>query len=402
MIKINFYIHTLGGGGAEKALINMVNNMDPSVFDITVTTLIETGIYTSMLNDNIKRKTVLHIPGFLKRKITNDNGTLKKNSEKISIGTKIYTFFWKFLAWTLIPKSYFHNRHSDVVVSYLEGPTQIYVSKIPTKAKKIAWVHVDLSIEKKSEIFFKNKDTNAATYLKFDSIVTVSKRIKESLYSYIGLPKDTKIEVVHNAYDDNDINLRSNETVDYDFYDNGSEVKIVSVGRLSSQKGYDRLLKAVKEVKLEHSNFEILIVGIGEDFESLNEYIQSNNLSSNVRLLGYQQNPYPFIKNADVFFSSSRTEGFSTVVVESLILGTGIIATDCSGMDEILDNGIYGDIIENTDEAIYQALHNLVADNQVSIRLKDQAEKGQSIYTLKKQISNLETFFLSSLEQKVK
>ena len=127
--------------------------------------------------------------------------------------------------------------------------------------------------------------------------------------------------------------------------------------------------------------FDVWIIGVGEEEEKLKKYIKDNRLQ-NVKLLGYQQNPYKYIKKADFFVCSSITEGFSTVVSEAVILEKKIITTECSGMREILgENGEYGILVENSEEALYKALKENLMTEDFKIK-EEQIKKRKKLFNL--------------------
>jgi glycosyltransferase involved in cell wall biosynthesis len=125
-------------------------------------------------------------------------------------------------------------------------------------------------------------------------------------------------------------------------------IKLISVGRLTGQKDFLTLFEAVNLLK--HKNVELIIIGKGQDKNILNEYIQTNNLENNIKLIGYKKNPFPYIKQADIFILSSIFEGSPNVLVEALFLKKHIISTNCpTGPNEILKNGKYGDLVKLKD-----------------------------------------------------
>mgnify|MGYP003977839913 CR=1 FL=1 len=123
-------------------------------------------------------------------------------------------------------------------------------------------------------------------------------------------------------------------------------LKIITVGRMTKQKDQITLLKAVNLIK-NIINFNLVIIGKGSEFASLKKYIEIKKLKNRVKLLGYKKNPFPYIKQADVFILPSRYEGSPNVLVEAMYLGKSIISADCpTGPREILDNGKYGDLFK--------------------------------------------------------
>lgn len=231
------------------------------------------------------------------------------------------------------------------------------------KRIKIAWIHVDLDAERKSEIFFRNMRQNRNTYKRFDKVIAVSNGVKKSLEDYIKVDANIPIDVKYNVYDESQIMSMAQTGVNANV--SADKLNIISVGRLSKQKGYDRLIDAVAMLDADlMKKFIIRIYGDGEERKSLTSMIAEKGLNDVIRLEGFTENPYFEIAHSDLFIAPSRTEGFSTVVVESVIIGTPVLATDCSGMDEILNYGEYGSLVENSVSGIYNGIFELVNDEK--------------------------------------
>ncbi len=126
---------------------------------------------------------------------------------------------------------------------------------------------------------------------------------------------------------------------------NKKSIKLISIGRLTTQKDFLTILKAMKILK--NKNIELAILGKGEEEKNLQKFIDQNNLKNKVKLLGYKQNPFPYIKQADIFLLSSIFEGSPNVLVEALYLKKYIISTNCpTGPAEILNKGKYGQLVK--------------------------------------------------------
>ena len=137
-------------------------------------------------------------------------------------------------------------------------------------------------------------------------------------------------------------------------------LKLVTVGRLVHQKGYDRLVRVADRLVQEGFDFVLYIIGEGEERASLEQYIREHNLQDNVILLGYQANPYRFMRLCDLFVCSSRAEGFSMVISEAIILGLPVISTDCAGIRENLGEELCGIIVPNSEDALLEGLRNII------------------------------------------
>lgn len=396
-IELAFFIHTLGRGGAEQALVNLVNGLNQKKFNVTVYTVLNTGELKNEINKEIDVISLFKLPKFFLKKQTTDTGTLKKGKNKLSLISKLYGFLWRNTSHIIAMLSERKLKKHDIFISYLEGPTSKLVSNLKTNTIKIAWVHVDLSKEKKSELFFHNMDDNLNHYSQFDKIIAVSADVKKSLVDYIGV--ETQVDVLYNVYRDNKIIEMSAErlTPKEKLLFKSDRINFISVGRLTKQKGYDRLIKAIKIIKNTHKNvydaLNFIILGDGELKEDLINQINVNNLEKKVSLYGFCSNPYKMIRNSDVFICSSRTEGFSTVVVESVILDVPVITTDCSGMLEILDNNPNSIIRDNSTEGIVNLILDFFNKHEEEKNNKKIEESRGYAFSFKKAISDHESYF---------
>lgn len=366
MIKILFFIETLSGGGAEKVLQNLVNNMDKEKFDITVQTVWKENP-EGLLNKNIRYKYIY--PTYSK---------LNNYRYRLSLFLK-----------TIYP---LHIKDSyDLEVAYLEcGATKVISTSTNKRAKKISWVHCDLSKKISNIAEFKKKSVN--WYKKFDKVVCVSGDVEKSFKSIYGNEFDT--EVIYNVIDDYSIREKANEIIkDYSFDE--KIPTIVSVGRLSTQKRFDRLIEAHKILLDEGFSNKLLIIGVGDERENLEQIMKSSSVQETVTLLGFKSNPYPYIKNADLLACSSDYEGFSSFIAEGLILGKAIVTTNCTGMEELLGSSQYGVITECNKEALSEGLKKLLADKCLKEKYESNAaERGRS-FSIEASVKEAENFFVS-------
>ena len=367
MIKILFFIAVLSNngssGGAEKVLITLVNHMDPSKFDITVQTLFPDE-YASLLNSNIRYKYCY--------------------PKKTSLYYNIFRVEAQ-LGWVYplhIKDDY------DIEVAYLESETtKVMAASTNKNAKKIAWVHCDFDIAIKDKEAFVLK--TAKQYSKFDRIACVSEKCKESFCSLFGINPESF--VVHNTIDDNEILVNSELQLPYGIIKR--KITLCTVGNMTPPKNHIRLLKTVNKLHKEGNDFDLWILGDGQQREQIETFIKDNSMSDYVFLFGFQKNPYPFMKVADVLVCSSDYEGFSTFVTEGLILGKPIVTTDCSGMRELLGNNEFGIVTENSDEGFYLGVKSFLSDQKLSRYYSAKAqERGLDFHT-QKLVQDTEKFF---------
>ena len=365
MIRILFFIETLSGGGAEKVLQNLVNNMDNEKFDITVQTVWKENP-EGFLNKNIRYKYIY--PYYSK---------LNNYKYRLSVLLK-----------TIYPLHIKDNY--DIEVAYLEcGATKVISTSTNKKAKKIAWVHCDLSKKISNIDKFKKKSVN--WYKKFDKVVCVSRDVEKSFKNIYGTEFDT--EVIYNVIDDYSIKEKANESVsDYSF--DKKIPTIVSVGRLSTQKRFDRLIEAHKALLDEGFLNNLLIIGEGDERENLKQIIKASGTEKSVALLGFKSNPYPYIKKADLLACSSDYEGFSSFVAEGLILGKAIVTTKCNGMKELLGSSQYGIITECDEKALSEGLKKLLADNSLKEEYEMNASERGKSFSIEASVKETENFFI--------
>lgn len=335
MIKVLFFIETLGGGGAEKVLCDLVNHMDQSKFDITVETLWPCE-ESNRLAKGIRYKSVYRSRSRL-------------NQFRMRMES----------ALGLVYRLHMKDDY-DIEIAYLEmGSTKIIASSTNKRAKKVAWVHCDLAIR----VADVNSFVKAASlqYRMFDRIVCVS---EGGLQSYINLfGNNPPACVIYNTIDDRVIKELSCHPLPLNA--ERRRFTVVTVGRLTYQKAYERLIEIHKRLIGDGYKYDMWIVGDGELRNTLEKIVNESGLGDSVKLWGFQMNPYPFIKAADLLICSSRSEGLSTFVTEGLILGKPIIATCCAGMRDLLGDSEYGIITENSLEGLYTGLKQCLDDPEM-------------------------------------
>lgn len=364
MKKILFFIPNLMHGGAEKVLVNLVNNLDKNKYDITLQTIFDIGVNKKNLNKDVHYKYVF-------KRLFRGSTTILK------------LFLPKFLYKHLIKDEY------DIVISYLEGPTARIISGCPYNSKKVSWIHIEMNDEQKFALGFRNGEEARKCYSKFDEIVCVSDTVKQTFLETSGLNKSS-LDVLYNTNETDQIFEKSKENVDDMIFDKNT-VNICSVGKITGTKGYDRLARVHKKLIDEGLNHHIYILGIGEDEDKINKYIKENNLQDTYTLLGFRDNPYKYVAKCDLFVCSSLREGFSTAVTESLVVGTPVVSTLCSGAQELLGyNNEYGLVVENSEEGIYEGIKRLLEDRELLAYYKEKAIERGNFFSKEKTVKAVE------------
>lgn len=349
-------------GGAEKVLINLVNNLDFEKYEITVQTLFDYGVNKTYLNKNIKYK-------YIFKKIFRGNIYLLK------------LFSPKFLFKKMIKGEY------DIIISYLEGPTTRIVSGCSNKnVKLVNWVHTELKDIKEFKKVYRNLSEMKKCYLKYHKTIFVSLEVQKAFENIINVDS----LVIPNVIDINTITESSQkENLDIEFM----HPAIVTIGRLTKVKGYERLLRIHKRLIDENVKNYIYLLGEGEERQNIEKIIHQENLSTTVKLMGYKKNPYVYIKNADLYVCSSYKEGYNTALVEAIILGKPVITTKCSGVNDILNNGRNGMIVENNDEALYEGLKRMILDEKLRKSYEEQIAERKLYFDTQTVINKTQNFF---------
>lgn len=252
----------------------------------------------------------------------------------------------------------------DYAVAYLEGEcTRIVSGCRNPKTQAIAWVHADFEKLFVCDKVFRSTEEHKKAYQSFDKIVCVSHGSKRGFIYRFGDDWGDKLVVKYNMIDGERIVTAAQEeavlTMPEDVF------SIVSVGNLRKEKGYDRLLPICRRLADEGYRFHLTIIGGGSEYANVEKQLNELRLQDNVTMFGNQTNPYCYMKQADMLFLGSYSEAFNTVVIESLMLDVPPMVTQCSGMDEILDNGTYGIILPNTAEGIYEGLKRVLEDPSI-------------------------------------
>lgn len=371
MIKIFFLIHDLGHGGAEKVLVNLVNNMDPKQFDIHVTALFGGGVNEQFLAPHIHYRTIF------KKAFPGNSHVMKLLSP-----TQLHKL--------CVKECY------DIEVSYLEGPSARVISgsKNPD-TKLVSWIHVEQHDIKKLSHAFRSEAEARHCYDRFDQTVCVSQFVKQDFCGILDFRKPCGI--LHNTVEFDAILEKSKDTCK-ELLDDGT-VRLVAVGTLKGSKGYSRLLRIIRRLHTEDYPLHLYILGEGPQRQELCSFVQDNALDKTVTFLGYQINPYKYVAKCDLFVCASFAEGFSTAATEALIVGTPVCTVEVSGMKEMLgENNEWGIVTDNDDEALYQGIKRLLDDPEQLSHYKKQAEIRGKAFSTENTVKAVEEMLIGLLE----
>lgn len=358
MKKVLFFLESLKGGGAEKVLLDIVKQLPENEYQIKVLLVTDNGVYDEEIKNYCAYKSVLHTDQY------------KHNIVKHLFYSLKYRLVYK-CPPNWIYRKYIGNEW-DIVVGFVEGfATRIIACANSNSVKKVAWVHADPLEREYADSYFKSHEEQKRAYDGFDKIVCVSNSVAESFKKKWGI--QDKVITQYNPIDKANIIKRACEPIEIQKM---WQVQFVASGRLTAQKGFDRLIRVMKRLKqCCYDDFGLIILGQGEEKEALETQIEKENLKDSVKLLGFQRNPYPYVAKSDLLVCSSRAEGYSLVIAEAMVLGVGIISTNCSGPNELLDNGKYGLLVNNEEDALYDAMLSVLKNHEMIKKLQRQAKE---------------------------
>lgn len=385
--RILFVINTLGQAGAETALLSLLQTLarekGEARYEISLYVLTGQGEMVSrlpadvrLLNKKYREESVLTAKGrkYLKKTVLKamfTRGTVVKlfpylvKNTCAMLGKKRLLpdkLLWRVLSdgGMVLPEEY------DLAVSYLEGGAAYFVADHVKAAKKAAFIHVDY--EKAGYTRALDKDC----YLAFDKIFTVSDEVREAfLKAYPELPDKT--EVFHNILNKEEIVRRAEEGEG--FTDGFTGMRLLSVGRLTAQKAFEVSVDSMKRLKDAGKNVRWYVLGEGDQRKKLQEQIDALGLTEDFILYGAVNNPYPFMKQADIYVHASRFEGKSIAIQEAQILGKPMVVSDCSGNREQVCHGKDGLMCGLTPDSLAENIMLLLEDEALRRKLGAAAAK---------------------------
>lgn len=368
--KVLFVVDERKLGGVSVVLENLLNNLNLENLDITVLVLHNNGNRFENLDERIpliygnKAFSIidLDLKGLIKK------GKLVKAIKKINLSLKMKCGSIKNYIVTQRKKLGLDADKFDVEIAFKAGFCSLFVAYGNSK-KKINWVHEDYESYNKTKRY---ETTFKQAFKLFDTHVIVSNKAAKSFNDIYNL-KDNTI-VIENYIDETRIKELSN--MDPIINVDKNKLNIVTLGRFCHEKGFDRLIEAIRILRdeIDISKLQIYIVGYGEEEQILNNKIILNNLQDNIKVINnnkvFNGNPYSFIKTNDIYVMPSRTESFGMVRIEALILGLPVITTNVANTENMITeaNGI---LVDNSTNGILEGLRKALTDTEYFIKLKE-------------------------------
>ncbi|MDZ4992181.1 glycosyltransferase [Clostridium perfringens] len=374
MKKILFMAINMNVGGTEKALLTMLNAFPKEKCKITVLLLEESGGFLDQIPEWVQlkyvneykelKKYINEPPQKLVKELLKDREYI--NAFKLSLNyfiSKIkddISYYYEYLLKNVdnLEEEY------DIAVAYA-GPmdfiTYFISSKIRAK-KKVQWIHFDIS-----KIGF-NKKFAEKMYSKFNKIFVVSKEGKNKLNSLIPSLSD-KTEIFSNIISSNFVK----KMAEYEegFNDNFSGIRILTVGRISKEKGQDITVSVLERLREEGHEVKWYCIGEGSMKKELEDMIKNRNIQENYILLGVKTNPYPFMKECDIYVQPSRHEGYCITLAEARCFNNPIVTTNFTGASEQIKNEKTGLIVNFNEIEMYDAIKRIIIDKNLRDSIKN-------------------------------
>lgn len=309
-MKILIINDVVQGGGVERVMQDIVSH------------LCQSAVQTTVLCLNSKRKEM--------RRVLPPQVTCMSLQPAVRRGFRFHIIRKLHDIWKKYVINKAARRKWDVVLAIKEGDSMKVAASIPAE-RKFAWVHVDYQFLYWTKAIFTSAEEERTLMQHFDAVVCVSQAAADSVRRVIGDPGNLCVR--YNPLDASGIRKKALlDTVSKD----SARPRFVAAGRLVEEKNFLMLVQSAIKL-LQENDFELHIVGNGPQHEMLHSMIAKAGVQDNIKLLGFQENPYPYIKSADWFVSTSVSESYGLVVQEALILGVPVITTRCPAIDEVCD-----------------------------------------------------------------
>ena len=374
MKKILFMCINMNIGGTEKALLTMLNEMDRRKYDITLFMLEEHGGFLNQIPDGIKvmylkeyktlKKFINDPPQLVAKELIKNRKIIKGLSVLfvyiISKLIKDISIYYKYILRNVD----IVNDEYDIAIAYA-GPmdfiSYFVINKIKSK-KRVQWIHFDIS-----KIGF-NINFAKRIYDKFDKVFVVSNEGKDKLINLIPSLKD-KTEVFLNI-----ISCKMIEKMAYEgegFSDNFDGTRILTVGRLSKEKGQDLIIPVLKKLKENGYKVRWYCIGDGPAKKEYEKLVDKLNIKDDFIFLGSKLNPYTYMKECDIYVQPSKHEGYCITLGEARCFNNPIVTTNFTGANEQIDDEKIGLICDISEWEIYKSIKRLLDDRELYEKLKE-------------------------------
>ncbi|WP_307206499.1 glycosyltransferase [Paenibacillus harenae] len=371
-----FVMPSLSSGGGERSLITLLSQIDYDSYDVDLYLLKHEGLFMDLIPKEVN---VLPLPeqyhlfmlpmlSSIQRLVFKGKLPLAYNRMMFSLKNRYAQnesireqYNWRYLARFLEPIA----KQYDTAIGFLEKTSTYFCVEKVKADKKIGWIHIDYDKLGMDPNFDKHY------FDQLDYIVTVSEECSSILKKRF--PEQVhKINVIHNIVSPSMIERMAEKEQDDLFGRKGEEVVILSIGRLHHQKAFELAIEACSKLVDRGYKIQWNIIGDGDEKQRLTALIQSHGLTEYFRLLGLKSNPYPYIKQADIYVQTSKFEGKSIAIDEAKILNKPIVITRFSTAKDQINDGVDGLIVDMDGQSIAAGIERLIKDIELRNKMVDE------------------------------
>lgn len=359
--------HCMEIGGAERALLGLMNAFDYDRYNVDLFLLRHTGELMEYIPERVnllpENRHYASVAVPLSQVIKNRAFAVglgryigkKKAYEYCSIHkpkTDEYVLINYSHKYTVRFMPMISKKEYDVVISFL---TPHYFAAEKTRAKKkIAWIHTDYSY---IDI---DVDSELEMWKKYDSIIAISDKVRDAFLKKFP-PLENRISVIENIHPAEFIRSQSLAFSAEEEMPEDGNIRLLSVGRYCDAKNFDN----VPEICSLMSSVKWYIIGYGQDEELIKSRIAQFGMQDKVILLGKKTNPYPYFRSCDFYVQPSRYEGNAVTVNEALILGKPVAITNYATAQSQIDDGVDGVIVPLENRKCAEGLMNFINDSEL-------------------------------------
>ncbi len=370
--KILFVIDSLHCAGAEKSLTTLLSLLDYSKYDVDLQLFGYGGALEELVPKEVNilkpmeyiKFSSLSTKNAVIKSLKNMNFKMLSSRLRFSLAIRKNNYsnaqkarvYWQKVS-NVIEKN---NKEYDIAISYAQGVPTFYVAEKVCAKKKLAWVNVSYKLEDEDRAF------QEQFYDKYNKIVAVSDSAKNVFLETFNKYND-KLEII---YDINDADFIKKMSVQGQSYnDNYTGLRILTIGRLDNQKGYDMALEACKILKEKGIEFKWYSLGIGPLKDEIEKYIEDNNLKNHFKLLGVKANPYPFIKDCDIYVQTSRFEGFGIAIAEARMLNKPVVTTRFDAVYNQMKDRKNGLVVDMNSQGIVNGILEVINNKELTTEI---------------------------------
>lgn len=360
--KILFVNYSLHSGGIEKSLVTILSLFDYKTYDVDLQLFANEGLFFERIPEQVHVLPPL-LPAQYRENIRRAFPALLLSGHPLLAFCRLLVSFaglrgtmgerltrmWK-IERHFVPCS---KKHYDAVIAFMEGQPLYYAVEKADADVKVGFIHGDYRAMGLQEEF------DRPYISKLNALCTVSESCKTALVDTFP-EQSSKFHVIYNIISSSF--LRSMSEKEKGFGDVYSGARILSIARLSHQKGLDIAMPAVVDLNRKGIPLRWYIIGVGPEEDALKQRAADLKAGDSIVFLGERGNPYPFVRECDIYMQPSRFEGKAIAVDEAMVLCRPILLTDFSTASDQITDGENGMIVPMTTEGVEQGLETLVQD----------------------------------------